>query len=309
MAGGACARVAASKGSLDHRVELTFPAADISSFPELRFWIRSDRRANGSETFPFYWRMSLASAALSFDAPANTWRRLIPVFQANVWEAVRLSVSEVPAQIRTGLNGVRLECIDSSVPFTCHLDDLRAVRPQLIRDAEAALTEALDLKISFSGTPVPAAVVNADGPAPPGAPCLLIRPYDIQRATERDAGVSMPGEFTETGMRFWPAPTPFYLFYEVEARGLNPLQRAALTELVLDRFVPVGTVMVNGTPSSVEIVLAPPVDPRPAELVARTPLRLRLLTALQKGPETRAAVRPYKEVRIDADFPAVGASK
>lgn len=308
MAGGSCAAVAVSGDALGHRVELTFPAADISSFPELRFWIRADRRATGSDVLPFYWRLSLAAASLTFDAPANTWRRLIPVFQRNVWETVRLSLSDLPTPIRNGLSAFRLECIDSSVPFVCQLDDLRAVRPQVIRDAEAALTEALDKKVSFSGTAAPAVVVNPEGPAPPAAPCLLIRPYDVQRAADRDSGVSTPGEFTETGMRFWPAPTPFYLFYEVEARGLDPVQRAALTELVLDRFVPAGAILVNGTPTSVEIVPATPVEPRNPELVARTPLRLRLLTSIQKGPESQAAVRPYKEVRVNVDFP-MGAAK
>ncbi len=297
-----CLSVAVHAGATGHLLQRSV-SIDLAEPSELRFWVRSDRRADGSTDRPFYWKLRLASAAMTFDAPGNTWYRLIPVQRDNTWEMVRLSINDLPAAIRSNVTGIRLECIEAGQDFQSWIDEFIAVLPQMVSDVETALLDSMHNRVTIGGNAVPAALLNPDAPSTPAPPVFSVIPYEIRRADELVRWGTTPGDFTDTGFRLWPNAVPYYLFYDVDARVENASQRAELLDFVLQRFSPMGRLVVNGAPLTAEILAAPPVEPLPPTRVGRTPLRLRVTAAQQSEPEPLAAVRPYRNVIVETDQP------
>src|SRR4051812_6401843 len=133
------ARVSATATSLNHTLRRTFTAVDLTSFDELRLWVYSNRPADGAPSRPLFLELRLASAALPFSAPGNTWRRLLPVSQAGVWEPLRFSIANLPAAIRSAVTDVQFRSVLDGASFQCYIDDLIAVLDHMIADVDAAL--------------------------------------------------------------------------------------------------------------------------------------------------------------------------
>jgi hypothetical protein len=130
-------RLVATAGSAGRRIALT-PAApiDLGAFDEMRFWVRSSRPARGTAGEPFYLAFAYHDAA---DVPTDEHRWLVPVGRADRWQQV---VVGIEADRRTAIDELRFE---SRLPIAweCRLDELRAVRPDMLRDAREAFERRL----------------------------------------------------------------------------------------------------------------------------------------------------------------------
>ena len=101
---------------------------------------------------------------MGFDDPANTWHRLVPGGSPRGWTVLAISLDDLPAGVANAVTGIRFRCV--SGPFVIHLDDVVAVRPRPLADADAALLAMLagvqagggraGAAIRTPGQPVPA---------------------------------------------------------------------------------------------------------------------------------------------------------
>lgn len=130
-------RMTASAAAAGEVVRLT-PAAplDLGGYDELRFWVRSTRRARGSAEAPFYLAIAYHDAA---DLAADVHRWLVPVGRTGRWEHVTIGIG---ADRRTAVDEIRFD-VEAAFPFECQVDELRAVRAEMLRDAEEALARHL----------------------------------------------------------------------------------------------------------------------------------------------------------------------
>jgi hypothetical protein len=120
-------------GALNETASVAPPATlDLSGADELRFWIRSNRAARGTTDQPFYLEFAYTDAN---DTAADNHRWFVPVNRAGAWELRRIGIEN---ERRTQVDGLEFRCI-SNAGFTCHIDDLLAVRGELLADAENAL--------------------------------------------------------------------------------------------------------------------------------------------------------------------------
>ncbi len=135
--GAASNRLTATPGALDATTEVV-PGApvDLSEFEELRFWIRADRRADGSRQRPFYLEFSYDDTG---DAPNEEHRWFVPVNRPGVWEQRRVGIE---GDRRSAVERFRFRCL-TDLPFTCRVDELLAVREELLADLEEALVAHL----------------------------------------------------------------------------------------------------------------------------------------------------------------------
>lgn len=142
--GSASNRLVAESGASGVFAEFAPAAAmDLSQFEELRFWIRADRPADGSARTPFFLEFSYIDAG---DAPGEEHRWFVPVNQANTWEQRKIGLEN---DRRSAIVAFRFTGI-VSFAFTCNLDDLLALRPEMLPDLEAALLSHLS-----QGAPLP----------------------------------------------------------------------------------------------------------------------------------------------------------
>ena len=117
---------------------------DLSGFDELRFWIRSERAADGSARRPFFLELTYTDANDAV-GEAHTW--FVPVNRSGRWEQRRVGIEN---DRRSVIDGFRFRCVGSQA-FTCNLDELLAVREEMLADLETALVEALEPTPSFPG--------------------------------------------------------------------------------------------------------------------------------------------------------------
>lgn len=150
--GAASLRLTALPGSLGAQAVFA-PAAplDLEEFEELRFWVRGSRVAHGSGAAPFYLEFSYTDDG---DAPGEEHRWFVPVNRPGRWEQRRIGIG---GDRRGAVSGLRFRCL-TDLPFVCHLDELLAVREEMIPDLEAALTAHLHDRVALPGlTAVPLA--------------------------------------------------------------------------------------------------------------------------------------------------------
>lgn len=161
--GGGSNRLEAQSGAAGARAELV-PAAplDLDGFDELRFWVRGGPPADGSPTRPFYLELSFVDDG---DLPGEEHRWLVPVERPGRWEQRRVGME---ADRRGSVSRLRFTVV-GPLPFACHLDGLRAVREEMLPDAEEALVSRL------AGVTLPGlAAVPLDAPAAPGDTALVV---------------------------------------------------------------------------------------------------------------------------------------
>jgi hypothetical protein len=248
---GVSARVTATTAATGHALGRTIPAVDISGNHELSLSIRSDRVA-GVGGAAFYLELRLGSGAVPLSDPGNQWHRLLPVSRAHTWEVVRLSIDDLHPGIASGLSAIQLRCVDADLPFTAYLDDLIALTPQMLADADRAIEDRL-AGITVGGEPAPAVVRAPAQPAPAG-PAVDIVHIDVRYAPDRVRDVARPRDFTSEGARLVPPGAPYDIDYAVTAVAGSRDAQAALIEAVLDRVAPTDELVVAGDRLPVELV-------------------------------------------------------
>lgn len=143
-------RLAATAAAQNAYVEWTPPLPiDLSGFDELRFWVLGTRRAEGTAAAPFQLELSFTDVN---DEPSEQHRWYVPVNRGGVWEQRRIGIAR---DRRSAVNRVRFTCL-TALPFTCFLDELLAVREEMLRDVESELALRLGVDVAVPGaTAVP----------------------------------------------------------------------------------------------------------------------------------------------------------
>jgi len=236
-ADGRAGRITASPNANGHLLRRALTAVDIGGCTELRLSVRADRR-----TGPFFLELRLGSAAMPVQDPANTWHRLLPVHKPHTWETVRLSLDDLAPTVANGVTQLQLRCLDA--PFTAYLDDITAVLPQMLADADRAL-EARLAGITVAGGPVTARV-RAPGQTEPTAPALDIVHFDLRHAPERARDQRLVRDFTEGGAREVSLGDPYDLDYALTPVAADRAGQAALLEAALERLRPYDELTVDG---------------------------------------------------------------
>jgi hypothetical protein len=256
------------------------PPLDLRDADELRFWLRAARRAAPSPATPFY----LAFEAASEPPVTLRWTRLLPVEQAGVWELHRLWLDDMPSDLRGAVGFLRLRALAPAIPFSAAIDDLIAVTPEPLQDADAALQARLHNRFEVSGaggSTLVAALIHPSDPVPSDAPYILITPWSVTPAAGRP-GADLVDNFTPGGAFVRAAPEALTLEYRLEVHATTRDLRAYLLEAVLAelgrdrRLVVAGepVALSSFTPAPEQAALVPP---------GRTPLYYRLSVPLEIG--------------------------
>jgi hypothetical protein len=140
--GGASNRFTGT-GAAPDTATLALAPLDLTGFDELRFWMSSDRPADGSTAAPFY----LEIFYTDLSAPGTEFRWFVPVNREGEWEQHAIGLGANPrAQVDSiGFRGL------TPFSFSCVVDDLLAVREEMMADAEGALTAELERAIALPG--------------------------------------------------------------------------------------------------------------------------------------------------------------
>jgi hypothetical protein len=153
--GGASNRFVGS-GAASATATLAAGGLDLSGFDELRFWILGDRPADGSANAPFY----LELFYIDQSDPTKEFRWYVPVNEGGRWEQRFIGLGANP---RASVTTIGFRALPP-VPFSCSIDELLAVREEMMSDAEAALIRELERDIVLSGlTAVPTTGTPAVG--------------------------------------------------------------------------------------------------------------------------------------------------
>ena len=285
-----------SAAATGHFLTRTIVPLNLSNLPELRFWFRATQPSDGSPDRPFRLRLQLGSAALPVGAVGNTWHRYLPVAQANGWQFVRVALDDLAPAVASAVNTLRFTCVNTTLAWTGWLDDLIAVRPEVIADVDAALLAQLNLVLNLGGTPVPAQV-DLDGMADPTAPWIRIIHYEAAYSDLRTSTARPRTDFTDTGFRLRPEAVAYDLFYRIEAVADDRADQAAILEFVLDRLGHRRGLLVNGALLQLDRV---PTPERLEEADSMVGLCYRVATLQERG--TQQPVLPVQETRLTADL-------
>ncbi|GAB2678939.1 hypothetical protein [Nocardia goodfellowii] len=285
---GVSARITASPEAAGHRFQRGIAATDISAFGELRLSLAVTTAPPGD----FLLEVQLASAAVGFDHAANTWRRLIPVERRSGWTVVAMSLADLPATIASGVDGLRLRCVAG--PFAIHLDDLAAVLPRPLADADAALLTCLG-SVRIGNTAVPVAIRTPAQPIP-SPPAIDIEQFDIRRAAAREVDRPVRRDFTPGGYREFRAGTPLDIDYAVRVIAADRATQAQLLETVLSRLPAAGALSIEGESASLELLGAPDGD-----RIGGAPV-LRYRIGVRTPPVALAAAVPVQRVDLVGDL-------
>ena len=290
-------RLTATLGALDHVLRRSLPGTDLSSFEEIRLWLHSNRPANGSPERPFYLELRLASAAMGLEHPDNLWYRYFPVFEVRAWESIRLSLVDLPPQIRGAVNLMQLRCIEATTPFSCNLDDVLAVRLEMITDVDAALLYRLDSQATLNGSPVPAVLHHPEASVTPSMPFIRVAHYEVVPANARQMAHQERADYTAIGFRLRPPPAAYDLYYEVDVFADERAQKAHLMEFVLRALAPRSTLLANGSLLPIEWVPVEAPDRIGGHRTDRAPLHFRVSTRQEVGPPEPETV-PYQSMAV-----------
>lgn len=138
-------KLAASGGASNQYAEFVPPGPlDLSGYDELRFWVRSLRAAAGTPVSPFFLELSYVDQN---DAAGEVHRWYVPVGRRATWEHHRIGVEN---DRRSRIQRFRFRCLDNQ-PFTCWIDELLAVREQMLEDLETSIAGALTRGLKLPG--------------------------------------------------------------------------------------------------------------------------------------------------------------
>ncbi len=346
-------------------------AIDLNEFDEICFWVRSNRAADGEASAPFFLEFSFSDEN---DAAGEEHRWFIPVNRAGCWEQRRIGIQ---ADRRGAVRSFRFKCLDD-LPFVCNLDELLAVRGDLIPDVERALAAQLDGRLTLPGlTGVPLskpakaddvqiAIVYAPGftagnrivvrggnagdethdvrtvthdrvnntttlgfaaddkvrgplvmgtatvsvsvplcfatpPTPPAAPApaFVATLIDLREDPERTAYITQRDSFRpREGATIYstrPGARAYLLDYQLTPVATDHMQLALAYGLIARRLSPDTALRVNGSPSPVWLLPAPPIEDRPKDTPA--PVYVRIGARMETAARQEAKlVRRYELV-------------
>ena len=152
--GGASNRFVGTGAAADTATR-ALPNLDLSTFDELRFWMSADRAADGSAATPYFLEIFYTDATL----PGTEFRWFVPVNRENEWEQHAIGLGANP---RGQVDSIGFRALTPTA-FSCLVDELLAVREEMMLDAESALTTELERAVALPGlsgiatTGVPAA--------------------------------------------------------------------------------------------------------------------------------------------------------
>lgn len=244
-------RIEGASGALGHFLRRSFSALDLTPHEELRLWLRSTRVADGTPERPFFLELRLGSAALPIGHPQNVWQRFLPVGRAGSWELVGLALDDLPAAVRGSLTRIELRCTDDAGSFICHLDDLAAVREEMLGDVEAALLARLGDRLALDGDLVPAYIASP-GVTPPELPHMRIALVEIRPGGDRPRSGEVRRDYAGTGYRVAGAANDYDLDYDVDAVTGSRLHTTCILEFVLASLAPRSQLAAAGRPVLVE---------------------------------------------------------
>ncbi|HEX4694647.1 hypothetical protein [Sphingomonas sp.] len=279
-----------------HRIERAVAATDLTDFPELRFWVRGDRPTDQDSAQPFRLELRLGSAALPINAVGNDWHRRIPIAPAGRWTLVRLALDDLPATARGAVTRIALFVLAGDGGLNVWLDDLRAVAPAMVPDADAALLAALDGGLSIGGNPVPA-ILDLPGAAVPAEPWIGIVNYGATPADMLGGQARRSADYTATGHRIYPEPEAWHLNYRIEFAAGDTAAQAAMLDFVVARLGIYGTLDVGGLGHRIERIRE--VERRDKQATGPL-LRYRLTVARDRG--RAIPVRSVGEVRLATGY-------
>ena len=284
-------RVSGSVGASNHTLRRAVPNLDLTTFDELRLWLNGDRPADGTPARPFFLELRLASATTAIGSPGNTWQRYFPLSQTNTWESVRLSISDLPAAIRGAVNLIQLRCADASTSFRCNVDDIIAVRDEMIGDVDAALLASLNGILVVNSHPVLAVLHPANAALTQARPYFEITQYDVVYSRERTQSTRPRADFTDKGYSLRPPSNAYELYYEITAVADDRITQSQMLEFILRTLTPRGALIVNGCPLPMEALSVDPED-QLAGVRTGIPLFYRISTRQEVGvSETVSAAR------------------
>lgn len=293
--------ITASVKAKDHLLRQDLPTAlDLTSFDEIRLWLWSSRTANGTLGQPFFLEMRLASAAMSLQDPANHWVRYFQAPQAEEWQLVRLSLGDLPSQVRSAVNLVQLRCVDTTTAFTCYLNDVLAVHEEMIGDVDASLLEQLHQKVSIAGKSVPAFFMHPENPPQAVIPSICITQYDIQYSRERTTSVRARSDFTTTTFLERPMSIAYDLYYFIDVYADTREHKTQVMEFVLRTLSPSNVLIVNATEVPIEWVTIEPLDETGKWRSDRELLYFKVATRQEIGIAA-PVTPPYQAVTIEVD--------
>lgn len=294
------ARITGSTAARNHTLRRTLPGVDLSAYDDLRLWIYSDRVADGSDARPFFLELRLGSAAMGLADPANRWQRYLPVSGAATWESVRLDLRDVDPSVRSAVAAVQIRCADASSSFVCYIDDLLAVRDQMLGDVEAALVARLDRRIVSGATRIAAVVAVAGAPAAATQPFILITHYDVRFSDARTSSARVSTDFSNGGYQIRPPAYAYDLVYQIEAWADDRATQTQILEFVLSELTPRGELVVGGLPLPIDGgILLPALEVIGGHRTSRVPLFYRISARQEVGAPQ--PVRAVKAVVVNVD--------
>jgi hypothetical protein len=250
------------------------PALDLRDADELRLWLRSSRPGDGRPARPFY----LAIEAATDTAEPELWRRFLPVVQPDVWALHRLFLGDMPTGLRGGVGLLRLVSLDATTAFSAALDDVVAVRPEPVRDVEAALIACLE---TLSG--MTAIIDVPESPGMRARPFVLVTPWSIvpiERATGIDEAID---NFTDGGAFVRTAPASLQLEYRIDVFADDRAEKARALEAISGFILSSTRLVAANVPLVLEPFAPSPEDAATLE-AGRTPVYVRVVTEVETGP-------------------------
>ena len=294
------ARVTGSANALNHTLRRSFAATDLTQFNELRLWIRGERPADGTPGRPFFLEMRMASAAIALSDAANTWQRYLPVSQAGVWEPVRVSIADLPGAVRSDVTVMQLRC--ASAPFACNIDEIIAVRDDMVTDVDQALLGILDKGLTLGGNAVAAVLHPANGVLAQARPYLEITNYDILFSRERTDSNRPRVDYTDKGYTIGPASNAYELYYQVKAVADDRASQSQMLDFTLRALPARGGLLVNGVVLPMEAITVYAFDQPGGVRTEDIPLFYRISVRQETGPSD--LVSPARTLIIGGDIGA-----
>ena len=298
--GTTSARVTGSANALNHTLRRSFAAIDLTLFNELRLWVRGERPADGTPARAFFLEMRMASAAVALNDAGNIWQRYLPVSQAGVWEPVRVSIADLPAAVRADMTVMQLRC--ASAPFACNIDDILAVRDDMVTDVDQALLAILDKGLTLGGSVVPAVLHPANGVLAQARPYLEITNYDILFSRERTDSNRPRVDYTDKGYTIGPASNAYELYYQVKAVADDRASQSQMLDFTLRALPARGGLLVNGVVLPMEAITVYAFDQPGGVRTEDIPLFYRVSVRQETGPGD--LVSPARTLIIGGDIGA-----
>lgn len=291
-------RVEVTSAGGGHRVERNVVPIDLTTFDELRWWVRADRISDGSPLAPMRLRIELGSAALPIGSAMNTWHRLVPVNRPNTWEFVSIALDDLDPQVAGAADTIRFTVVDHSAAgidpaMTVWLDELIACRPQLVTDPTAALVDLLDGHLVLTG-PVPAALFVPGG-VEPAPPWIRVAIDDVAFCDRRTVSTSVKSDFVDAGYRLRSESIAYDLRYRIEPATADPAEYVAIVDFVIATLAHRRTLLVGGLELALDRLPTTKRDRR-----RRAPL-LRYVVAARTERTDNRVFAPVAEIELLTD--------